>query len=394
MNRFLIVAAACLLCGAAVAQKSEPSVSNAAFTAPSSPAVPNVIDNYDFEAAEGFAPGFLGGQAGWTVFTVSSTQPTIEAINPSSGAQHMRMVNDAAVAAGNLIGGFSPDLGPQPTGLVSDVSVDVNISGANGSDYDVAAQAPSAGLLTWRVNFRFTGPIRVLDGGVFVDTGVTWPTGTTFNLRVVTDPTVPTIDYYIDGALIYTATALVGAEAVEQVVLLNDNFQLPGETGDFDNLMIDTAVVPEADLTLTVSDTSVPPVMVGDQFDYILTAGNNGPGDASGVVVNSTLANNVDYVSDSCGSAVAGNGVTWSVGALASGASASCNVTVQVSGFGSINTTASISGDQDDPAPANNTAGGVVRGAVQSIPTLSFYGLVLLSIAFVLLARRRSALMN
>ncbi len=211
----------------------------------SSPVVPFAVSNHDFEVSEGFATGVLSGQNGWTAFAASTVMPTVDAVNPSSGSQHMHLENDPASGGLTNIGGFSPLLAPQSATDSSRVSVDIFISNDGGSDYDVVAQAPSLGTLTWRVKFEWLGNINVVDdigGGLaFIDTGIVWPIGTYFNLEVITDPVANSIEYYIDGNLIYTSViGLIAAPNVEQVVLLNDNFQLAGETADFDNLQINT----------------------------------------------------------------------------------------------------------------------------------------------------------
>lgn len=208
------------------------------------------IDNYDFEAGEGFSPGLLDGQVGWTVFAASSVQPVIDTSDPSSGAQHVQIANDPNNGGGTLVGGFSPDLGAQPAGVENRVSVDVKITAGGGADYQVIGQAPSLGFLTWRVNLDWLGNIEVLDdtgGGLaFEDTGVPWPVNTYFNLQVITNPGgSPGIEYYLDGALIYSQVMMLSADNVEQVIVLSDNWQ-SSEVGNFDNLMIDTDYVEPA----------------------------------------------------------------------------------------------------------------------------------------------------
>ncbi len=212
----------------------------------SSPVTPSEISNHDFEIVEGFATGLLNGQNGWTTFAASAIMPVIDVTNPSSGGQHMHLDIDNAVAGGTLKGGFSPLLGPQSATEISDVSVDVFVSGGGGANYVIAAQAPSLSLLTWRLDIDWLGTITVLDdtgtGVGTVDTGVTWPVGTYFNIRVVSNPNTDEINYYMDGTLIYTSVGgHFGASTVEQVVLFDDNFQF-GETGDFDNLKINTQI--------------------------------------------------------------------------------------------------------------------------------------------------------
>lgn len=194
--------------------------------------------------APGFAPGYIGGQSGWTTFASSTAQAIVSAANPFAGAQHMRISKDPALANGALTGGFSPNQGPQAPGAY-DVSVMVNLSAVDGADYDVVPQAPSQGFLSARVKFNFAGPIYVLDdtgGGLaFINTGTDWTAdaGTYKELRIELDAGADTIDYYWGGSLIYSSVAGVFAgSSVEQVVLLSDNWQNPGENGNFDNLNV------------------------------------------------------------------------------------------------------------------------------------------------------------
>jgi len=223
------------------------SVSIEAFEPPIRVYVPAVSEIFGFEAAEGFAPGYIGGQAGWTAFSASVVEGHIDTANPATGAQNFRISQDPAVATGTSTGGFSP--------LVADavvdatyVEIDIAIGATGGADYDVAPQAPAQALLTARVNFSYLGNIHVLDdtgGGLaFVDTGVAWNVGIYTTLGIYVDPGANTIDYYYGGSLIYSSVAGVfGGTIIEQVVLLSDNWQA-GESGDFDNLVIERGEVP------------------------------------------------------------------------------------------------------------------------------------------------------
>lgn len=192
-----------------------------------------------FEPGEGFAPGYIGGQAGWSAFTASATEGHVDTVNPYAGEQHLRISHDPDIAAGTLTGGFSPDMGVQNDDAVS-VSVMVAIGATGGADYDVVPQAPSQGLLTARVKFSYLGDILVLDdpgtGVAFVDTGVDWLPGGYRNLTIDIDAGSNTIYYSYNGSVIYLSMAFAGT-CVEEVVLLSDNFHI-GESGDFDNLVI------------------------------------------------------------------------------------------------------------------------------------------------------------
>lgn len=166
----------------------------------------------------------------------------ISAAHPASGSQHLRIVRDLAAAAGSLSGGFSPEAGAQSPGYYA-VSVDFATNDAAGADYDIIPQAPTQGFLTARMKFSWTGDILVLDdtgtGLNFIDTGVDFVAdGAYRNVSIIIDSINNSIDYY-NGSLIYSSVAGVFAgTAVEQVVLVSDNFQNADGWGDFDNLSI------------------------------------------------------------------------------------------------------------------------------------------------------------
>jgi len=147
---------------------------------------------------------------------------------------------------------------------------------------------------------------------------------------------------------------------------------------------------PDADLSVLKTGVESAP----GQVVFTITATNNGPADATNVVVSDALPAALNYVSDDCGG-VNGPPWTWNVGTLANGASASCHVTTAVTTPGPVTNTATISGDQPDPNPANSSSVATlvttgVFGA--AISTLGVEGLValglLVAVGAALLLRR------
>ncbi|HFD86065.1 MAG TPA: hypothetical protein ENJ35_00115, partial [Gammaproteobacteria bacterium] len=177
-----------------------------------------------FEPVEGFSPGYIGGQSGWTSFLTSMIEAHVDVSTPATGVQHLQVAKDPFLPVGFFVGGFSPYLGPQPSDPTT-VSVEINISALNnGADYYVTPQAPTQGLKTAEVVFEWTGDIKVLDfvGGMWLyyDTLHDWVPGAYKKLEIDIDPGANTIDYYYDGSLIYTSAGGVwGATSVEEVVL-------------------------------------------------------------------------------------------------------------------------------------------------------------------------------
>jgi uncharacterized repeat protein (TIGR01451 family) len=130
-----------------------------------------------------------------------------------------------------------------------------------------------------------------------------------------------------------------------------------------------------SNLKITMSD-SPDPVRAGGQLTYTIGVENLGPTPATGVTVDDKLPNGVDLVSaaGSSGACVAQGGkLTCPIGALApigvdyGGGPASITVVVIPRKTGTIRNTATVKGDQKDPAHANDKATATTR--VLATPT-------------------------
>ncbi len=135
----------------------------------------------------------------------------------------------------------------------------------------------------------------------------------------------------------------------------------------------------DADVSLTKTASAAVPLPVGGTITYTLTATNAGPGAAAGVVVTDTLPASVTYVSNTCGATFAAPTLTWTIGALANAASATCSINVTVATAGNIVNTASIVTTSTDPNAANNAGtASVVGGVAIAVPLVSQLGLLLM----------------
>lgn len=115
---------------------------------------------------------------------------------------------------------------------------------------------------------------------------------------------------------------------------------------------------------LAIAKTASPsPAVAGGQLTYTVTVTNNGPIAATNVQVVDTLPAGTTYVADtdSCVQGPPGT-LTCSLGTLAAGSSVSFDITVSISssltapsGPTTITNTASVSADQGELDPANNT---------------------------------------
>ncbi|MFL5737671.1 MAG: hypothetical protein ACJ76P_10065 [Actinomycetota bacterium] len=111
-----------------------------------------------------------------------------------------------------------------------------------------------------------------------------------------------------------------------------------------------------ADLSVTKSD-GADPVVAGNNLTYTISVTNNGPSDTTGVVVTDAVPAGTSFVSADSGGSQAAGTVTWNVGALADGASATMHVTVAV-GAGrqtDLSNTASASSSVTDPVGSNDS---------------------------------------
>jgi uncharacterized repeat protein (TIGR01451 family) len=160
---------------------------------------------------------------------------------------------------------------------------------------------------------------------------------------VVWDVTVDVPNGYADDTL--TNVAAIASSPVDDPEVANDTAE------DVDD------VVPESDLSITKTD-SVDPVVPGEQLTYTIEVSNAGPADAEDVVVTDPLPVGTTFVSATGGGTEASGTVTWNVGALANGASATFEVTVVVDpGVTSdLSNTAAVTSSMFDPDPSDDEA--------------------------------------
>ena len=126
-----------------------------------------------------------------------------------------------------------------------------------------------------------------------------------------------------------------------------------------DEFLGETPPAVSADVLITMSDAP-DPVLTGGRLTYSITVRNNGPNAAEGVVVTNDLPAGVSFVSavpsqGTC--AQAALTVTCTLGGLASSATATVTLTVDVTAASgtTLSNTASVSATTQDPAPNNNS---------------------------------------
>jgi uncharacterized repeat protein (TIGR01451 family) len=118
------------------------------------------------------------------------------------------------------------------------------------------------------------------------------------------------------------------------------------------------SVAPQADLSLTKS-VSDPNPGTDRTVGYTLTVRNAGPNDATGVMIDDVLPAGLDFVDASTGCVNDAGVVSCDVGTVPSGGQASVTIRVRTTGpvaGSAVTNLASVSGDEEDPAPGNDQA--------------------------------------
>jgi uncharacterized repeat protein (TIGR01451 family) len=115
--------------------------------------------------------------------------------------------------------------------------------------------------------------------------------------------------------------------------------------------------LPGSDLEMAkVADAPNP--LPGDTVVFTLTATNQGFSAATGVIVTDTLPPGLNYGSNDCGATFATPALTWTIGALADLAFATCHLTVTVDADApdTLVNSATVTGNETDPDPGDNEA--------------------------------------
>ena len=222
----------------------------------------------------------------------------------------------------------------------------------------------AGGTLTYTLTVANAGP----SDAIGVQVNDTLPPGVTFVAAPGCTFSGPSSVACPIGALasgataVRTVTVTVDPSALDGSLLTNTAF-VDGIYND-PNLgnnfaLASTNVARVADLQLTKTE-SVDPVVAGQQLTYTLAVHNNGPSNASGVVITDALPPLVTFSSASPGCTETTGVVTCNVGVIAAGATASASITVDVPAATPAGTVianhADATGTELDPNPADNGA--------------------------------------
>ncbi|WP_440223422.1 InlB B-repeat-containing protein [Dokdonella sp. MW10] len=200
-------------------------------------------------------------------------------------------------------------------------------------------------------SYSFASTQTGFDGFIFIYSDPFNPTSPSTNCVAGND----------DSGGIGTSSLTTNLTAGTLYVAVTTAFEI-GEEGPFSNTLTGPGTIllggggPRADLGVT--KTAPGGVANGGSYVYALGASNAGPDDATGVTVTDVLPAGVTFVSSTCGATVSGQTVTWSIGGLLNGGSASCDLTVDRASLtcSAVTNTATIAGAEPDPVGSNNTS--------------------------------------
>ncbi|MCV9930207.1 gliding motility-associated C-terminal domain-containing protein [Flavobacterium sp. LS1R49] len=178
------------------------------------------------------------------------------------------------------------------------------------------------------------------------------PSGTNYN-QATGLWTIGALANGASSSLNITATVnATGVYANTATITGTENDPTPGNNSST------STPVPVATSNLNVVKTvNNPTPYAGNNVVFTITAANAGPSDATGVQVNDLLPSGYTYVTatPSIGTYNSGTGL-WTIGNLANGANATLDITATVNTSGNYSNTATISGQQNDPNPSDNSS--------------------------------------
>jgi hypothetical protein len=211
-----------------------------------------------FEDTEGYALGAVAGQNGWGGTTALHIAQVSNEQAAGFGLQSLKIQGNNGTVH-TVAGAISE------TNVYNDAEITVSFDAyftsatvaGDESEFFFSAQSPSQASITSRVRFTFDGKILVVDyndTGVlaYIDTGATFDTDIWYSVSMVHNFSNATIDYFLDGTLIFSGTVFA-ATNVENFAITNDNYD---SSAYFDNI---TVTVPLANNEVASSKFSTYP---------------------------------------------------------------------------------------------------------------------------------------
>jgi len=235
------------------------------------------------------------------------------------------------------------------------VNAETNLSISKSANPSIAVPGES---LTYIVTITNSGPSNAT-GLVVTDTlpsGVSFDSGSgcsdlgggivrcTLSDLARNDSHSFTLNTSVDASVTQTLQNEVSATSSENSVAVSDTLL--------------TGVNPQTDLDITKT-ASPGAALPGDTITYILTVYNNGPSDATGIVVTDTLPASVTFqsVTPSAPTCLGTGTIVCTLGDLAANGTpieVTIEITVNEDATGTISNQATVSGNEEDPSAGNN----------------------------------------
>jgi uncharacterized repeat protein (TIGR01451 family) len=226
----------------------------------------------------------------------------------------------------------SADPDPVNAGDVLTYTIAVANGGDAGATYVIISDT-----LDSNVSFARASDKGTHNAGVV--TVVTWEVGEIPAGQTITRTLWVTVNQVVSGTILSNTAEVTSTERAE----------------DSDTLT--TKVTTSADLALTKSDW-IDPVTTGGLVIYTLTARNNGPSDATGVVLTDTLPTSMVFQSSTPGTSSCTHmdgTVTCNLGSIQSGSSKQVVIRAYTTLSGVFTNQAEVAANEPDPYAANNT---------------------------------------
>jgi uncharacterized repeat protein (TIGR01451 family) len=278
------------------------------------------------------------------------------------------------------------------TATISSSTTDPNLANNSATATDVVATSTQANLVTTNSaaptsvaagsNITYT-QVVTNDGGPAAATGATFtqttPPNTNFQSitpaagwtcvtpAVGAAGTITCTDgstLAVNGTAAFTLVLQVSAGTpsatnIAEIATANATNIVPSLTTNSATATVVVANANSADMAIVKTATPSPTVADGDPLTYSLAVTNNGPASATNVIVTDPLPSAVTYLSATTTTGTcseAGGTVTCLLGTMNDAATATVTIVTLAGAQGQASNTATVSADQTDPNPANNSS--------------------------------------
>ncbi len=306
---------------------------------------------------DGFGSAFVAG------YTGSNDYPTVSPVQANLGGQVDAFVSKLNAAGSGLV--YSTYLGGSTIDFAQGIAVD-----GSGNAYVTGVTDSS--------NFPTADPVQPSYGGGVFDAFVAKLNRQGFALAYSTFLGGTDNDQGYGIAVDTKDAAYVaGTTASGNFPVTGGAYQVLTSSGGVNDAFVTKlaeATFPppqeqdEADMAVTVRDNP-DPVTVGDEINYTVEVRNNGPAQATGVLLTSTMPGSLEFVSantnrGSCG--LVNGVVVCELNDMGADVRVTVSVVARATQAGTAGNTARISAEQLDPEPSNDndTATTTVQGQV------------------------------